>query len=220
METAPASFPVCRHRKASQHPSKAGLLAWLAAETFRVFFFTGALWSIIGVSLWPLFYAGALDYYPSFVHARIMIECFGAAFLVGFLGTAGPRMATAPKLTPIELLLLLALHLATGICQLMLQMQAGDACFLALLLLLLGCLLVRVVKYRKEMPPPQMLLALTGICCGIVGAAMWLDSATLADPRRYRLAGLLVYQGMLLPPVLGIGSFLFPRMLGGFLWRA
>jgi uncharacterized protein involved in response to NO len=29
------------------------------------------------------------------------------------------------------------------------------------------------------------------------------------------LANLLLYQGLLLPPVLGIGSFLFPRILGG-----
>jgi hypothetical protein len=40
-------------------------------------------------------------------------------------------------------------------------------------------------------------------------------SSTLADPQRFRLAGLLLYQGLLLPPVLGIGSFIFPRMLGG-----
>ncbi len=35
------------------------------------------------------------------------------------------------------------------------------------------------------------------------------------DPQRLRLANLLFYQGLLLPPVLGIGSFVFPRMLGG-----
>ncbi len=191
------------------------MLAWLPSEPFRVFFCTGAIWSIIGVSLWPLFYAGAISFYPSFVHARIMIECFGAAFVVGFLGTAGPRMATAPKLTPVELVSLLALHLACGICHLRLQMAAGDACFLALLVLLLGCLVVRVVRFRKELPPPQLLLALVGLLCGITGALMWLDPTTFASPERYRWAGLLVYQGLLLPPVLGIGSFLFPRILGG-----
>ncbi len=209
------SFPVCKHKKhKSTAPLKSGL-SWLAAEPYRVFFFSGAVWSIIGVALWPLFYAQMIGFYPNFVHARIMIEAFGAAFVVGFLGTAGPRMATAPKLTPLELIWLLALHQACGISHLTLHLAWGDAFFIALLVSLLLCLVIRVVKFRKEAPPPQMLLALTGLVCGIAGASMQLDPATMLDPQRLRLANLLLYQGLLLPPVLGIGSFVFPRMLGG-----
>ena len=48
--------------------------------------------------------------------------------------------------------------------------------------------------------------------CGIAGAAMMHAEMDVA---RCWLAGLLLYQGLLLPPVLGIGSFVFPRMLGG-----
>ena len=210
------SFPACKHRKAKPVDQDApGVLTWLAAEPFRLFFFSGAVWSIIGVSLWPLFYAGQLGFYPGITHARIMIEAFGAAFVVGFLGTAGPRMATAPRLTAVELLLLLALHTANGVLHLKLLVRAADACFLALLASLLLCLVIRVVKFRQEAPPPQLLLALTGLLCGIAGTAMWLNPDWIATPERYRLAGLLVYQGLLLPPVLGIGSFLFPRILGG-----
>lgn len=32
----------------------------------------------------------------------------------------------------------------------------------------------------------------------------------------HRLAGLLVHEGFLLLPVLGVGAFLFPRVMGGF----
>lgn len=209
------SFPACKHKKhKAKGPRKHGL-RWLASEPYRVFFASGAMWSIIGVSLWPLFYAQLIGFYPNFVHARIMIETFGAAFVVGFLGTAGPRMATAPKLTPPELLWLFALHQACGISHLTLHMALGDAFFIALLGSLLLSLLIRVIRFRKEAPPPQMLLALTGLACGIAGAAMQLSPATLMDPQRLRLANLLLYQGLLLPPVLGIGSFVFPRMLGG-----
>jgi uncharacterized protein involved in response to NO len=144
-----------------------------------------------------------------------MIEAFGGAFVVGFLGTAGPRMATAPKLTPLELFWLFSLHQASAISHLRLQHAWGDGFFVALLVSLLLCLVIRVVKFRKEAPPPQMLLALTGLACGIAGAAMLLSPATLMDLQRMRLANLLLYQGLLLPPVLGIGSFVFPRMLGG-----
>lgn len=190
-------------------------LRWLAAEPFRLFFFSGAVWSIIGVALWPLFYAGQLSYYPNLTHARLMIQAFGGAFVVGFLGTAGPRMATAPKLTPVEFLALFALHTACGVLHLMLQFRAADACFLAILGMLLLCLVVRVARFRKDAPPPQMLLALTGLLCGIVGTLMGLNPEWIASPEHHRLAGLLAYQGLLLPPVLGIGSFIFPRILGG-----
>lgn len=209
------SFPACKHKKhKAKGPRKDGL-HWLAAEPYRLFFASGALWSIIGVSLWPLFYAQQIGFYPNFVHARLMIEAFGATFVVGFLGTAGPRMATAPKLTPLELFWLFALHQASAISHLRLQHAWGDGFFVALLVSLLLCLVIRVVKFRKEAPPPQMLLALTGLACGICGASLLLSPATLMDPQRLRLANLLLYQGLLLPPVLGIGSFVFPRMLGG-----
>lgn len=209
------SFPACKHKKhKAKGPRKNGL-RWLAAEPYRLFFASGALWSIIGVSLWPLFYAQQIGFYPNFVHARLMIEAFGAAFVVGFLGTAGPRMATAPKLTPLELFWLFALHQASAISHLRLQHAWGDGFFVALLVSLLLCLVIRVVKFRKEAPPPQMLLALTGLACGIAGASLLLSPATLMDLQRLRLANLLLYQGLLLPPVLGIGSFVFPRMLGG-----
>ena len=210
-----SQFPACKHTKhQAKGPRKSGL-RWLAAEPYRLFFASGAVWSIIGVSLWPLFYAQQLGFYPNLVHARIMIEAFGGAFVVGFLGTAGPRMASAPKLTPLELIWLFALHQACGISHLTLHMVQGDAFFIALLASLLLSLVIRVIRFRKEAPPPQMLLALTGLACGIVGAALQLSPTTWMDPQRLRLANLLLYQGLLLPPVLGVGSFVFPRMLGG-----
>ena len=207
------SFPACQHRKL--RAVRSGGLRWLAAEPFRVFFASGMLWSIVGVSLWPLFHAGRLGFYPSLVHARLMIESFGGAFIIGFLGTAGPRMASAPKLTVAELATLFGLHQLGGLMQLTLHPRAGDICFIALLVLLLLGLVVRVAKFRKESPPPQMLLALTGLLCGVAGAVMLLQPATQVDARLLRLGGLLLYQGLLLPPVLGIGSFIFPRILGG-----
>lgn len=209
------SFPACKHRKHRATGPRRNALRWLAAEPYRVFFFSGAAWSIIGVALWPLYYAQAIAFYPGLAHARLMIEAFGGAFVVGFLGTAGPRMATAPKLTPLELGWLVAMHQACGIAHLALRMTWGDNCFLLLLASLALMLLVRVIRFRQEAPPPQMLLALAGLGCGMAGTALLLRSATYADPARLRLANLLLYQGLLLPPVLGIGAFVFPRMLGG-----
>ncbi len=209
------SFPACKHAKPKAAAAAASGLRWLAEEPFRVFFFSGALWSAAGVLLWPLFYAGWLGFYPSLAHARLMIEAFGGAFVVGFLGTAGPRMASAPKLTRAELVWFFGLHQAGAFCHLRLHHSWGDRLFALLLIALLLALVARVVRFRKEPPPPQMLLALTGLMCGIAGAVMLTLPAVAASMEAQRLAGLLLYQGLLLPPTLGIGSFIFPRMLGG-----
>lgn len=208
-----SQFPVCKHRK--RRVSAVNGLQWLAGEPYRVFFVSGAVWSIIGVALWPLYYAQVLGFYPGFVHARLMIEAFGGAFVVGFLGTAGPRMASAPKLTWPELVWLVTLHEASALSHLTLRMTWGDGLFVALLVSLLLCLVVRVARFRQEAPPPQMLLALTGLACGTAGASMLIFPETYGDLQLLRLANLLLYQGLLLPPILGIGSFVFPRMLGG-----
>ncbi len=203
------------HLTSPHRVSATPLLPWLAGEPYRVFFFSGAVWSVIGASLWPLFYAQKIVFYPGIAHARLMIEAFGGAFVVGFLGTAAPRMATAPKLTPLELIWLWGLHQASALCHLAQQPRWGDALFVALLGSLLLCLVIRVVRFRREAPPPQLLLALLGLACGITGAVLLLSPSTYADARRFRLAGLFLYQGFLLQPTLGIGSFVFPRMLGG-----
>jgi len=207
------SFPACRHAR-QQTPAQ-DTLRWLAAEPFRVFFLSGAIFSIAGVLLWPLFYAGWLPFYPSVSHARLMIENFGGAFVIGFLGTAGPRMLAAPRLTPAELAGLFALHLGSGWCHLRMQTVWGDALFLALLISFAVCLGARALSRRSEAMPPPMLLAALGLLCGITGTALWLDPAWHSSAATYRLAGLLLYQGLLLGPIMGVGSFLFPRLLGG-----
>ena len=124
-------------------------------------------------------------------------------------------MATVPKLRPAELLFLFALHTASGVFHLKLMIREADLCFITMLSLLLAGLAGRVIFYRKDAPPPQMLLALTGLVCGIAGAVMMRQPEIMTSPSQYRLAGLLLYQGLLLPPVLGIGSFIFPRFTGG-----
>jgi len=167
------------------------------------------------VSLWPMFYAQQIGYYPSLVHARLMIQAFGGAFVIGFLGTAGPRMASAPALTPIELVWLFSLHQASALSHLCLRPWLGDALFAVLVGSLLLSLLVRMLTWGRDSPPPHWPLTATGLLCGVAGSTLLLLPDTTASAGRLRLAHLLLYQGLLLPPVLGIGSFFFPRLLGG-----
>jgi uncharacterized protein involved in response to NO len=69
-------------------------LAQICQEPFRIFFPAGALLGLLGVSLWMLYYLGAGVPYPNMTHARLMIEGMTAAFIFGFLGTAGPRLTS------------------------------------------------------------------------------------------------------------------------------
>ena len=207
-----ARFPACRSHPARSRP--AAVAAWLASEPFRLFFPLGVLWSLVGVLLWPAFYAGAWTVYPGLTHARLMIEGFGGAFVLGFLGTAGPRMAGAPRLTVAELVVFGGLHQAVMLCHLTGHVAWGDRGFALLLLAFLIALGGRAWRWGKASLPAQLILAWTGLLCGSVGAWMLTVPAWLLEPETQRLASLLLHQGLLLPPVLGIGSFLFPRLLG------
>jgi uncharacterized protein involved in response to NO len=207
------SFPACRHAKRKSRPLVTPL-TWLGSEPYRLFFLSGILFSIAGVMLWPLFYKGHLAFYPGISHARVMIEAFGGAFVIGFLGTAGPRILSAPRLKPWELVPLFLLHLASGICHLRGLNSWGDGLFLTLLTAFTLSLGIRVVWFRKELPPPPLLLAATGLLCGLAGTLLWVKPLWMITPEIYSLAGLLLYQGFLLGPVMGVGIFLFPRLLG------
>lgn len=211
----PPRFPACRQAKKKPHGKVATKAAWLAGEPYRLFFLTGALFSIAGVLMWPAFFRWEIGGYPGIAHARVMATAFIGAFIVGFLGTAGPRMMGAPRLHPAELAAFLVLHLASGLSHLTGRVAVGDILFLALLSGFALSLGVRFTVFRKELPPPSMLLAATGLACGIVGTLMWVVPGWITSTEQYRLAGMLVYQGFPLAPVMGVGVFFFPRLLGG-----
>src|SRR6478736_6033712 len=78
-------------------------------EPFRVFFPTGLFLGIVGVSLWVLYYSGVGIFYPNVAHARLMIQGFMASFVFGFLGTAGPRLTSAPQFSLAELVTIFSL---------------------------------------------------------------------------------------------------------------
>ena len=107
-------------------------------EPFRLFFPLGLVSGIVGLVLWPLFLWGTVSIYPGIVHARLMIEGFMGAFIIGFLGTAGPRLLSAPHFTRTELGVLLALFLSTIVAQLSAWAALGDGLFSILLASLLS----------------------------------------------------------------------------------
>jgi uncharacterized protein involved in response to NO len=139
---------------------------------------------------------------------------WGGAFIIGFLGTAGPRMIGAEPLTRSEVRLLWILHAAGVVACLMGREATAGLLFGGALLMLLVLLAARFAK-RQDMPPPGFVIAILGLLCGFSGITM---VATGLDIQwgawSFRLARLLMFEAFLLLPILGVGGFLLPRILG------
>jgi len=185
-----------------------------AGEPFRLLFPLGILFGLIGVLLWPAFQWQLIETYPALIHTRIMIECFLAAFVIGFLGTAFPRLIEVPKVRGFEvsayalgLIAVCGLHLSS-------MHLWGDLLFL----ITLGGFLVGLgirARMRKDLPPPGFALVLLGQVCAVIGTVCLLVSGTWpngsATYELYQAGRLLLYQGFLLFPIMGVGAFLLPR---------
>ena len=185
----------------------------LVAEPFRLFFPWAVMLGGAGVMLWPLFLAHHLAFLPAVLHARLMVLGFGGGCVIGFLGTAAPRMLGAAPFRGLETLLLLGLHAASIAACARLHDELGCALFaatLAVLLLILG----RRFKTRADLPPPGFILVLLGLLSGIAGALMFAFNLDWQNAFCFRFARLLLNEAFLLLPVLGVSGFLVTRILG------
>lgn len=167
--------------------------------------------------MWPLYIWKITTVYPGQFHARVMIEGFLTSFVIGFLGTAFPRLLDVPRFTLWETLgfagavsVTAGLH-ATG------RTLWGDQIFFFTLLWLVAVLAMRAFLFRKDVPPPGFVLVLLGLSCALFGSATQVAArvAPMALPEAVVLLGkLLLHQGYLVLPIMGIGAFLLPRFFG------
>jgi len=156
------------------------------------------------------------ELYPGVAHARIMIQGFLTAFVVGFLGTALPRLLDVPRITLGETLGFAVAIVGTAVLQAAGLEFWGNQLFLVTLCALLFLLGVRSVV-RKDTPPPGFVLVLLGLAGAIAGTCILVlgHAAPAVVPLPVGVFGrLLLNQGFLLLPVMGIGAFLLPRFFG------
>jgi uncharacterized protein involved in response to NO len=187
-------------------------LARICEEPFRIFFPAGALLGVVGVSLWVLFYLGAGVPYPNVAHARLMIEGLMASFIFGFLGTAGPRLTSAPHLSRSGIAIVFTLDLLAAGAHAGGAHRVGDICFV-LCLLLFALMFLRRFQRRKDNPPPNFILVAFGILSGIVGAALlaWSEDAQYSSA--YQFGSALLNECFVLLPILGVAPFFIGRLL-------
>lgn len=184
-------------------------------EPFRLFFPIGVLWGIVGVALWPLFFGGLLNYYPSIAHPRLMIGGFAGFFIFGFMMTAGPRLLGSPAFGSKCVLLICGLASLSCLATTLNQIIIGDALFAlstAILLLKAG----NAYRSRTDMPPPGFPLAALGLLCGCVGSLLLALTATVwPNATAYALGKILLFQAFTMLPIVGVGAFFFPKIIGG-----
>ena len=184
-------------------------------EPFRIFFPLGLLLGAIGVALWPLFVWHAINFYPANAHVRLMIEGLMGSFIIGFLGTAGPRLLDARPLGALEISALLALQLLSASLHLAQDQTAGDIVFLVLLLLFLGMMGARA-RTAQDLPPPHFVLVAFGFFSAIVGIFLIIAAKSMANGIfANQLGVLMLNEGFVLFPILGVGAFFLPKLLGG-----
>jgi len=141
------------------------------AEPFRLFFPLATLAGVIGVALWPLHLMGVTSWYPGQLHARIMTHGFFGGFIFGFLGTALPRMLTAPPLRWFEVLPLLIAYIGMVTAYAFASPQVGNGFFLCLLVGFVMVMSIRI-RHRKDLPPPGFVLVGLCLACAAAGACL------------------------------------------------
>ncbi len=185
-------------------------------EPFRLLFPLGAAIGIFGVMMWPLFVWNITSAYPGVPHARIMVEGFLGCFVTGFLGTALPRLLGVPKVSIFETMGCGAALACTVWLQYSGRTMWGDLVFFCTIFTLVFLLGVRTL-FRKDTPPPAFVLVAMGLLSALAGSfGLAVSQATpgLMPSWLQPFAKLLVYQGFILLPVMGIGAFLLPRFFG------
>ncbi len=185
----------------------------ITEEPFRIFFPLGVLASAIGVLLWPAIFRGWIDYYPLEAHARWMVLGFGGSFIVGFLGTAGPRLLGTRPFHPLELVIHLALALAMMTALWLNRIAIADLLAGLWLLGVLASLLGRFLVGRRDVPPPGLPLAALGVA-GASIAGLTFGLTTHGSPQLHLFLRLLYLQGILWLPILGVAPYLLPRFFG------
>jgi uncharacterized protein involved in response to NO len=182
-------------------------------EPYRVFFPLGMIAGMVGVMMWPMWYAHWLGYYPNEAHTRMMIECFMGAFVAGFIGTAFPRLAGNRPWFGVELSLILVLWLLSAASHATGRVAAGDAAFCAMMAVIFLGMAGRWLLGNRDTPPPGFILSMTGIL-GACVAAGFLAQNAMPGTIAVRCAKLFLFQGFLLLPLMGIGPYVLPRFFG------
>ena len=187
----------------------------IATEPFRLFFPLGIFASAIGVLLWPAYFSGWFTAYPLEAHARWMVIGFGGCFITGFIGTAGPRLLGSDPWCRFEIILHTIMAFAVMVFLSLNKIATADLFTGFWLLGVLKSMLFRIFVGRQDVPPPGLPLVFLGITAAMLaGFALSMESFLSYSLPVHNFWRLLLFQGFLWLPILGVAPYLLPRFFG------
>src|SRR5262245_35983568 len=170
----------------------------LHREPFRLFFPAATLAGLIGVALWPVMLLGWTQNYPGPSHARLMVQGFFGGFILGFMGTAMPRLVGARPFSAAEAFSLLALFGCNVIANAAGMNPFADGLFMGELALLFA-MLKRRCHSGRDLPPPSFVLVGVAFTSALAGTGLHLaERRWELNPPLELLARLLSYHGFVL----------------------
>ena len=186
-----------------------------AQEPYRFFFLLAPVSGMIGIGHWIFYAMGWIPHYSMIFHSSIQIHAYIGAFVFGFLLTALPRFSSSPPCTRTEFFTFVFLMISMIAAYGNMWFTAGRICF-ALMLLDFVFFALRRFKQKRDsavVPPVEFLWLPTGILSALTGVLLSLVAQSSVS---VKLSKLLIEQAFLLSIVVGIGSFLGPRLMGTF----
>lgn len=194
------------------------LLRRFSDEPFRLFFPLGTFYCLLGVGYWPLkiFLPTLLANVPSTFHVFMQIEGFLTAFVLGFLGTAAPRLTQTERLSPPELGIITLSHAACVIAIALNAYGWAQAWFFITLVFFIVRLAGRFLRRKRNPPasfaflPFAFLSALSGSLL-LAGFYSGINGFPLES---YDVGTALVFYSFPLCLFVGVGGFLIRSLLG------
>lgn len=186
-------------------------------EPYRIFFPLGAMWAFVGVAFWvPKAMPPLLEDVSTKVHVWVQIYGFIWSFVIGFLGTAVPRLTRTPLLRTPEVATLVLLSCSSVVSVLRQEFLWAHLLFLATLGALVVCLVVRFRHRNRALPATFVFLpfAFIAAALGSGATAAVLLGMRLKSESVITMADNLAFQGVAILMILGVGGFLIRSILG------
>jgi uncharacterized protein involved in response to NO len=182
-------------------------------EPYRLLFPLGAACAALGLAMWVAFWLRPEIGYPGPAHALIMMHGFIGSFIIGFLMTMLPRAIGVPICGTWHLVI--ATAGITGGCAAAYANAPNFAWGAHLLALAapVGFIAGRA-RLRASAPPSSFACAAAGVFAAICGSAMAIAGGLGAPAWVGALGRGLDHQAFPLLMILGIGSFLIPKLAG------
>jgi uncharacterized protein involved in response to NO len=183
-------------------------------DPYGPFFLLGAVLAWAGVLHWLLFALGLLPHAHGSFHALAQIQGFLMCFALGFLFTAIPRRTGTAGPRGWQMALGLACPVGVTAAAWYGRLGLSVACWIALVLLLIGFVVPRFrAATAAGRPPGSFVWVPLALLMGLTGALLMVFVP--AWSAGHQVGRALLLQGMFLGLIVGVGSMLLPLITRG-----